>query len=57
MTDWKADSTHLMFTFDLVSGQESVVDLEDDPLKEGAVQTLGQGVTSCYGLSKFKAKE
>jgi len=40
----------------ILLGQQGVVQLQDDPVEEGAVQTLGHGVSSGDGLSQSKMR-
>lgn len=45
-----ADGVALVVSKSVFLGQQSVIDLQYDPVKQGSVQTLCHGVTRCYGL-------
>lgn len=48
--------THLGGLHQVLEVEQSVVDPEDDPVKQSAVQRLGHGVSHRTGLKKEKHK-
>lgn len=45
-----ADGVALVVSKSVFLGQQSVIDLQYDPVEQGSVQALCHGVTRCYSL-------